>query len=85
MSVISTYQNSFLNNATFESGALAVVNLGGDSDTNGAIYGQLAGAYYGIDSIPEEWKKILHLESEISTSSIPDSPTRLLTTYHPLN
>lgn len=61
---------SFLNNVTFESGALAVVNLGGDSDTNGAIYGQLAGAYYGIDSIPEEWKKILHLESEISDLAI---------------
>ncbi len=33
------------------------VNLGDDADTVGAIYGQLAGAFYGVDAIPEEWKK----------------------------
>ena len=27
-----------------------------DADTTGAIYGQLAGAYYGENSIPEEWR-----------------------------
>ena len=32
------------------------VNLGDDADTVGAIYGQLAGAYYGASSIPEEWR-----------------------------
>jgi len=31
------------------------VNLGEDADTTGAIYGQLAGAYYGVAGIPEEW------------------------------
>ena len=39
----------------FKSGMLAVIRLGGDTDTNAAIYGQLAGAYYGASSIPEEW------------------------------
>ncbi|KAF1815176.1 ADP-ribosylglycohydrolase family protein [Eremomyces bilateralis CBS 781.70] len=34
------------------SGALEVVNLGGDSDTAGAIYGGLAGAYYGVEEVP---------------------------------
>ena len=34
---------------------LAAVNLGGDSDSIGAVYGQLAGAYYGFSAIPEEW------------------------------
>ena len=33
------------------------MNLGNDSDTVGAIYGQLAGAYYGASGIPEEWRK----------------------------
>ena len=33
------------------------VNLGDDADTAGAIYGQLAGAYYGADGIPDEWKE----------------------------
>ena len=39
----------------FRDGALLAVNLGGDSDTIGAIYGQLAGAYYGETMIPIEW------------------------------
>jgi ADP-ribosylglycohydrolase len=29
--------------------------LGGDADTVGAIYGQLAGAYYGVENIPQSW------------------------------
>ena len=32
-----------------------VVNLGGDTDTAGAILGAMAGAYYGVDAIPERW------------------------------
>ncbi|MDZ7753013.1 MAG: ADP-ribosylglycohydrolase family protein [Gammaproteobacteria bacterium] len=43
----------------FESGALAAVNLGDDADTTGAIYGQLAGAYYGADAIPRSWRERL--------------------------
>jgi ADP-ribosylglycohydrolase len=39
----------------FQSGLLKVVNLGEDADTTGAVYGQLAGAIYGIDAIPHEW------------------------------
>ncbi|KAE8358910.1 ADP-ribosylation/Crystallin J1 [Aspergillus caelatus] len=36
-------------------GALAVANLGGDADTAAAVYGGLAGAFYGVESIPTEW------------------------------
>lgn len=39
----------------FREGALKVVNLGGDADTVGAVYGGLAGAFYGIDGLPVEW------------------------------
>jgi ADP-ribosyl-[dinitrogen reductase] hydrolase len=35
----------------FEEGLLAVLNLGGDADTIGAIYGQLAGAMYGSNDL----------------------------------
>jgi ADP-ribosylglycohydrolase len=35
------------------------VNLGDDADTTGAVYGQLAGAYYGERNIPEKWLSIL--------------------------
>ena len=34
---------------------METVNLGDDADTTGAVYGQIAGAYYGIDEIPERW------------------------------
>lgn len=47
----------FFNFDDFESGVLKVVNFGGDSDTIGAIYGGLAGAYYGVEAIPERWRK----------------------------
>jgi len=40
---------------TFRAGALKVVNLGEDADTTGAVYGQIAGAYYGASGIPSEW------------------------------
>jgi ADP-ribosylglycohydrolase len=31
------------------------VNLGEDTDTIGFITGTMAGAYYQLDGIPEEW------------------------------
>jgi len=34
-------------------------NLGHDADTTAAVYGQLAGAFYGEDEIPEEWRQKL--------------------------
>ena len=40
---------------SFEKGALAAVNLGDETDTTAAIYGQLAGAYYGYNAIPKDW------------------------------
>ncbi|MBP7865342.1 MAG: ADP-ribosylglycohydrolase family protein [Acidobacteria bacterium] len=40
----------------FRAGCLAAVNLGDDADTTGAVYGQLAGAHFGLDGIPQEWR-----------------------------
>ena len=40
---------------SFKKGALAAVNLGDDTDTTAAIYGQLAGTYYGYKSLPQKW------------------------------
>jgi len=36
---------------------VGTVNQGGDADTTGAICGMLAGAYYGMESIPKRWIK----------------------------
>jgi ADP-ribosylglycohydrolase len=46
---------AFFHSTSFEEGCLMAVNLGDDADTTGAIYGQLAGAYYGEDGIPQTW------------------------------
>lgn len=43
------------NTESFEQAVIEAVNLGGDADTNGAITGGLAGAWYGYDAIPAEW------------------------------
>jgi ADP-ribosylglycohydrolase len=50
---------------TFRDGALAAVNLGEDADTTGAIYGQLAGAVYGVDGIPAAWLERIVLRERI--------------------
>jgi ADP-ribosyl-[dinitrogen reductase] hydrolase len=46
---------AFYRSDSFREGALRAVNLGNDADTTGAIYGQLAGAFYGVNAIPENW------------------------------
>jgi len=50
---------AFARTDNFRDGCLAAVNLGDDADTTGAIYGQLAGTYYGVATIPGEWKKTI--------------------------
>ena len=48
---------AFHNSADFQEGCLLAVNLGDDADTTAAIYGQIAGAHYGIDGIPATWRE----------------------------
>lgn len=57
---------AFANSDTFRGGALLGVNLGEDADTTGAVYGQLAGAYYGVDAIPGEWRSQLARGDDIA-------------------
>ena len=58
---------SFYHSDSFEEAVLKAVNLGDDADTVGAITGQLAGAYYGIDSIPKKWITELRQKDRINT------------------
>lgn len=55
----------FWHTSTFEDAVLKAANLGGISDTTAAICGQLAGAYYGAQSIPSAWIKKLAMADEI--------------------
>jgi ADP-ribosylglycohydrolase len=47
---------AFYHSQSFEEGCLLAVNLGNDADTTGAVYGQLAGAFYGEQGIPQSWR-----------------------------
>ncbi|NIR46336.1 MAG: hypothetical protein GWN99_17955 [Gemmatimonadetes bacterium] len=46
---------AFLNARSYEQTVLAVINAGGDTDTNGAVAGAMLGARYGASAIPERW------------------------------
>jgi ADP-ribosylglycohydrolase len=49
----------------FRKAIIASVNHSGDSDSTGAITGNILGAYLGLSSIPEEWVKKLELREVI--------------------
>ena len=53
------YQNDF------SAGIIAAVNHKGDSDSTGAITGNILGALLGYDAIEEKWKKDLELSDVI--------------------
>jgi ADP-ribosyl-[dinitrogen reductase] hydrolase len=54
------------NTSDFKSAVLEAVNLGDDADTTAAITGQLAGALYGLGSIPLDWIQTLHMRDDIT-------------------
>jgi ADP-ribosylglycohydrolase len=55
----------FMESDSFEEGLLKIVNLGGDADTIGAVYGQIAGSWYGVDGLPFRFLNILEPREEI--------------------
>ena len=55
----------FYHTHSFRSAILRAANLGDDADTTAAICGQIAGAYYGYDGIPQEWLEKLYWRQEI--------------------
>jgi ADP-ribosyl-[dinitrogen reductase] hydrolase len=50
---------------SFEAAILLAANLGDDADTTAAIVGQLAGAHYGVDQIPQKWLNQLFMRADI--------------------
>jgi ADP-ribosylglycohydrolase len=91
--LIPTCLYFLLTTDSFEDALIEVVNLGGDADTAGAILGAMAGAHYGMCSIPERWLRGLRnrdgielraralLDRSEATASIPD----LVSTEHALS
>lgn len=66
---------AFFSTDGFEEGAIRVVNLGDDADTVGAIYGGLAGAFYGTAAVPERWVR------EMKRMDLVDDVVRKLLTH----
>ena len=50
----------------FEKALLLAVNHSGDSDSTGAITGNILGSLHGIDTIPEKWLTRLELKNDIA-------------------
>ncbi len=58
---------AFHRTKSFQEGCLLAANLGDDADTTGAVYGQIAGAFYGESGIPASWKEKLALRETIES------------------
>lgn len=58
---------SFWRAESFEQGLRHVIEVGGDTDTNGAIAGAVLGARFGLGGIPERWRR---REAEIRAGRI---------------
>lgn len=52
---LQTAVYALLKTDDFKTGLKIAVNNGGDSDTTGAIAGNLLGAYYGYEGVDQEW------------------------------
>lgn len=55
-----------LRSDSFEEGVVLAVNLTGDSDSTGAIAGNLLGALHGVEAIPERWLELLELRGVVT-------------------
>jgi ADP-ribosyl-[dinitrogen reductase] hydrolase len=73
LAVLSLARWAFGSTTSFREGALRAVNLGGHSDVLGAVYGQLAGAFYGLRAVPRGWREAL-----VSAEQIEQLADRLL-------
>jgi len=49
----------FLTKGSYRDAVLQAANLGEDTDTTAAVTGGLAALYYGWESIPDDWLKVL--------------------------
>jgi ADP-ribosyl-[dinitrogen reductase] hydrolase len=55
----------FLNSNNYRQAILLATNLGDDADTTAAVCGQIAGAYYGLEGIPDNWLTKLAMRTYI--------------------
>jgi ADP-ribosyl-[dinitrogen reductase] hydrolase len=61
---------AFYHSEDFRDGCLLAANLGDDADTTAAVYGQIAGAYYGIENIPVNWLEKVALRENVESLAV---------------
>lgn len=54
-----------LTTTDFPAAVLTAVNLGDDTDTTACVAGGLAGLWYGVEGIPEEWREAIVRRDDI--------------------
>lgn len=60
---------SFLTTGSFKECVLRAVNLGEDTDTVGAVAGGIAGIYYAMENMPDEWVEQIARKDDIMALS----------------
>jgi ADP-ribosyl-[dinitrogen reductase] hydrolase len=71
--VVDTMQtvfHHFFSSESFSDCLIGVVNQGGDADTTGAIAGMIAGAFYGISSLPRRWIRRLNRRVKVEIDEL---------------
>ena len=54
-----------LNSRSYREAVLKAVNLGEDTDTTGIATGGIAGLYFGLESVPIEWRDMLARRGDV--------------------
>lgn len=56
LSILKTVLWAFERSDNFRDGVILAANMSGSPSTSGAVFGALAGAYYGVQSLPQQWR-----------------------------
>jgi len=65
LAVLGTALWAFEQTSNFRDGVLLAINSSANASSTGAVYGALAGAYYGLQSIPKEWRSAVLQANEL--------------------
>ena len=60
MDAMAMSLNIIYNTDNFKDAIIKAVNLRGDSDSVASVVGQMAGAYYPLEDIPNDWIKEIY-------------------------